>query len=196
MKKNQISRFSCGIRGSARFLLTLLGIIICLSCSREELNEAQVESSDFYASASADAKATTFSEITFRATAEIESCHGENIQFTGIIQNRVSKTIDARGVVHYTRSFITRGMTGTGVNSGKEYDVLGGAEMFAIKDAVLNEDGSLNLTKSIAESDIVIHQGTLVFRSRVDGSKVVARHVIRKVPGQKTVSEWRCGGRG
>lgn len=86
-------------------------------------------------------------------------------------------------------------MTGIGLITGAEYDVLGGAEMFAIKDAVLNANGTLNLGESIAESDIVIHQGTLVFVNREDGSKVVARHIIKKIPGSETtVNEWRCGG--
>ena len=198
MKKIKKGGFFYGIKGSAKFLLTLFGLfVICISCSREDLNETFVqETADLEASSRAESNGTSFEEFTFTATALIEHCHGENILFTGIIQNRVSKTTDARGVVHYTRSFTTRGMTGTGIPSGTKYDVLGGAEMFAIKDAVLNANGSLDLSESIAESDIVIHQGTLVFRSRLDGSKVVARHVIRKTPGSNTiVNEWKCGGK-
>lgn len=199
MKKNRIVDFFYGIKGFTKFLLIPASLfVICFtSCSQEEPEETLVEDSlELHYSQKAASTGTSINTITFTATALIEHCHGENILFTGTIENRVSQSRDARGVVHYTRSFRTKEMTGTGLISGSEYDVLGGAEMFAIQDAVLNPDGSLNLSGSLAESDIVIHQGTLVFRNRSDGDQVVARHVIRKVPGQDvTVNEWRCGGR-
>ena len=61
------------------------------------------------------------------------------------------------------------------------FEVLGGAEMFNWKP---DENGILRVR---------IHEGTLVFAA-LDGSyKVVARHVIRDVPGQtETISEWNC----
>lgn len=199
MEKNRLMDFFYGLKRSTKFLLVPASFfVICFtSCSKEEYGETLVEDSlDLQYSPGAAASGTSINTISFTATALIEYCHGEDIRFTGTIENRVSQSRDARGVVHYTRSFRTKGMTGTGLISGDEYDVLGGAEMFAIQDAVLNPDGSLNLSRSIAESDIVIHQGTLVFRNREDGSQVVARHVIRKVPGKDaTVNEWRCGGK-
>lgn len=200
MKQNKKWRSLFGLEGSAKILLSIAFICVAFltSCSNDELDETVVESSlDLKAASSATTSGTIIEEVTFSATALIAHCHGENIAFTGTIQNRVSKTTDARGVIHYTRSFRTRGMTGTGATSGIEYDVIGGAEMFAVKDAVLNPNGTLNVSGSIAASDIVIHQGTLVFQSREDGSRVVARHVIRKVPGSDTViNEWKCGGSG
>lgn len=201
MKKNRLLEFFYGIKGSIKFflILTVFLLIGITSCSKEELNETLVEESLNLEAAPASRAAssgTTMEEILFSATALIEHCHGEDISFTGTIENRVSKTTDARGVVHYTRSFRAKGMVGTGVTSGTVYDVIGGAEMFAIQDAVLNANGSLNLSRSIAESDIVIHQGTLVFQSRTDGSRVVARHIIRKVPGSDTtINKWICGGK-
>lgn len=199
MKKNRLPESFYGIKGSTKILLFLAVSFTLNSCSKEELNETLVQESLNLEAAPASRAAssgTTIEEIVFSATALIEHCHGENISFTGTIENRVSKTIDGRGVVHYTRSFRAKGMTGTGVITGIEYDIIGGAEMFAIQGAILNPDGTLNLSRSIAESDIVIHQGTLVFQSRTDGSRVVARHIIRKVPGSDTtVNKWICGGK-
>ena len=62
-----------------------------------------------------------------------------------------------------------------------DFHVLGGAEMFNIK---RDESGAL---------EVRIHEGTLVFAA-LDGSyKVVARHIIRIVPGQgQMANEWRC----
>lgn len=198
MKKSQDLDSFYGIKGSKQFLLILFCIffVFVTSCSKDEIEATLIEdSSDLKASFSTEATSTTIEEIVFTAVALIEHCHGENIRFTGTIQNRITKTTDSQGGIHYTRSFRTRGMTGIGLITGAEYDVLGGAEMFAIKDAVLNANGTLNLGESIAESDIVIHQGTLVFVNREDGSKVVARHIIKKIPGSETtVNEWRCGG--
>lgn len=199
MKENNFVEFFSKLGGSNELLLVFacFFIISLTSCSREELNDTvEVNSFNLEAvSTSAASTGTTIGEMEFTAVAQIQYCHGEDIRFTGTIENRVSKTADARGVIHYTRSFRTKGMTGMGLISGDKYDVLGGAEMFAVQDAVLNPDGTLNLAGSLAESDIVIHQGTLVFRNREDGSQVVARHVIRKVPGRETISEWRCGGK-
>lgn len=61
------------------------------------------------------------------------------------------------------------------------FGVLGGAEMFNLKP---DKNGVLQTR---------IHEGTLVFTA-VDGSyKVIARHVIRNVPGQSTgVNTWQC----
>ena len=64
------------------------------------------------------------------------------------------------------------------------YDVLGGAEMFNIK----REGDAPN-----APVTVKIHNGTLVFVSRLDGSKIVARHIIRDLPGTGAVlNTWEC----
>ncbi len=197
MKQNLKMESFYQIQGSWKILMLLIGIFFFFaSCSKEEMNETlNVDSLNL--KSSSDAVTTTITEVQFTATAMIAYCHGENIRFTGTIQNRVTTNTDARGVVHFTRSFYTKNMTGIGLDpdTDNEYEVLGGAEMFAVKDAVLDSNGNLNLSGSIAESDIVIHQGTLVFRNVADGSKVVARHIIRKVPGSSTViNHWKCGG--
>ncbi len=198
MKQNQMMESYYGLKGFPKSLLFLMGIFFaCLiSCNKDDLNETLLEESrNLEISSKAASTKSLKEEFVFTAVALIDYCHGENIRFTGTIENRVTETIDANGVVHYIRSFQTKGMTGTGLTFGTNYDVIGGAEMFAVKDAVLNPNGTLNLPGSLAESDIVIHQGTLVFRNRADGSKVVARHIIRKVPGSSTIiNEWKCGG--
>lgn len=189
---------------STKLLFLLFALLVnigFISCSKEELNlEASQKSAEINTEANLTTKAassgTTIQEIPFSAVALISDCYGENIAFTGMIQNRVSKTTDATGLVHYTRSFSTRGMTGTGTITGTQFDVIGGAEMFAIKNPVFNAQGMLSVPGSLTASEILIHQGTLVFQSRTDGSKVVVRHIIRKVPGQEEwVSKWQCGGK-
>lgn len=174
----------------------IAGAFSCHDGTLEALSEsrlvAQAQLEDSHVTSATSM--TSISEITFTATAAVAYCYGENIRFTGTIQNRITKTTDASGEVHFTRSFSTKDMTAVGVTTNTQFDVLGGAEMFAVKDGVFLPDGSLNVSASLTDSDILIHQGTLVFQSQ-DGSKLVARHVIRKVPGQETpVSKWECQG--
>lgn len=138
---------------------------------------------------------TIITEIPFTATAAIAYCYGENIVVRGIIENKVNTTVDGNGVVHYTRHWTAKGLVGRGAITGTIFDVVGGAEMFSVKDAVLNPNGTLNIPGSLAQSDVFIHEGTFVLVSRTDGSRIVARHIIRKVPGRDTiVNHWVCGG--
>ena len=165
------------------------------SSETQKLANANVGSNSLTSIQSASDNGMTVTEITFTATAMIAYCHGENIRFTGIIENRVKKSVNANGEVHYIRHFTVKGMTGVGLTTGTIYDVVGGAEMFSIKDAVFNADGSLNLSGSLNESNIVIHRGILVFVSRTDASRVVARHDIQKVPGAGILqNRWLCAG--
>ena len=170
------------------------------SCQKEASLAAPTEEEASAALVAAAMKATTnggtaVTEIPFSATAIINDCFGENISFGGIIENHVKITTTPNGSNHYIRHFVAKGMTGTGLESGTIFDVVGGSEMFSIKDAVFNADGSLNLAGSLTESDIVIHRGTLVFVSRTDGTRVVARHDIQKVPGPGLLqNRWLCGG--
>jgi hypothetical protein len=133
----------------------------------------------------------TVNEIPFGpvTTNFVNTC-SENIRFSGMIENRQHVTTTDAGN-HYSRQFVAKGMTGVGVLTGDTYSVVGGSEMFSIKDAVFNANGTLNLTGSLSQSDVVIHQGTLVFESATQ--KIVARHIIRKVPGtDEIVNEWVC----
>lgn len=119
----------------------------------------------------------------------VNNCY-ENIRFEGMIENR-EHVVTTNNGNHYSRQFVARGLTGIGVLSGDTYTVIGGSEMFSVKNVVFNQNGSLNLPLSLSSSDIVIHQGTLVFES--DRRKIVARHVIRKVPGrEETINQWIC----
>ncbi len=133
----------------------------------------------------------TITEIPFGpvTTNFVNTCY-ENIRFGGMIENKVHVSTNDNGN-HYSRQFVAKGMTGIGVITGDVYTVIGGSEMFSIKNAVFNQNGSLNLLLSLSASDILIHQGTLVFES--DSRKIVARHVIRKVPGrEEIINEWIC----
>lgn len=188
-----------------RPVLVALALILSLAACQKDFSDASSEtqqltnanafSNTITPIVSASDNGMTVTEITFTATAMIAYCHGENIRFTGIIENRVKKSVNANGEVHFIRHFTVKGMTGVGLTTGTIYDVVGGAEMFSIKDAVFNADGSLNLSGSLSESDIVIHRGILVFVSRTDGTRIVARHDIQKVPGAGILqNRWLCAG--
>lgn len=201
MKNNHNIRSLFGrIRTINLFFSFAAFAFVFISCSKEEMEVDTMENftEDLIvvdATTRSASSGTVIQEIPFSAVAAIGYCHGENIAFGGMIQNRVSKTTDANEQVHYTRSFTARGMTGTGTVHGTVYDVIGGAEMFAVKNPVFTATGMLDVSGSLAQSDILIHQGTLVFQSRTDGSRVVARHIIRKVPGKNEyVNKWVCAG--
>ena len=186
-------------------VLVALALILSLTACQKDFSDASSETQEL-ANANAFSNSRTpivstsdngmtVTEIIFTATARIAYCYGEDIRFTGIIENRVKKSVNVNGEVHFIRHFTVKGMTGVGLTTGTVYDVVGGAEMFNIKDAVFNANGSLNLSGSLSESDIVIHRGTLVFVSRTDGTRVVARHDIQKVPGAGILqNRWLCAG--
>ena len=177
------------------FYFIMATVVFMTSCQKENLQDSQEN-----IPASELAGKVTVTEITFTATAMIGYCWGENVRFTGIIENHVKTTTTANGN-HYSRHFTVKGMTAIGVDAmgnptGTTYNVIGGAEMFSIKDAVFNPvTGALNLPGSLTESDIVIHRGNLVFENTVTGAKVVARHDIQKIPGQGIKQDrWLCNG--
>ncbi|MBC5994539.1 hypothetical protein [Pontibacter cellulosilyticus] len=178
-----------------RSVLFFATALFFLSSCSDQLDEVQPnESLNAALEQNASDNSMTTTSVTFTATAMIASCHGENIRFTGIIENRVKRSVSASGQDHYFRQFTVRGMVGTGLTTGIIYDVVGGAEMFSIKNPVF-VNGSLSLPASITESDILIHRGTLVFVSKTDGSRVVARHIITKNPGKGVMENtWDCGG--
>lgn len=126
--------------------------------------------------------AATHTENTFFTTAACAADIGFSIRFGGprVVVRHVAGT-------DTTLSFRTQEFQGWRLPESSftqatvDFDVQGGAEMFNIK---RDASGAL---------EVRIHEGTLVFAA-LDGSfKVVARHIIRIVPGQgPTVNEWRC----
>ena len=124
----------------------------------------------------------THTEGTFFATAACAADLGFNIRFGG--SRELVRHISGTDT---TLSFRTQEFQGwqlpetTFDQSTVDYAVLGGAEMFNIK---RESDGTL---------DVRIHEGTLVFSSLTSDQKIVARHVIRTVPGAGTmVNQWTC----
>ena len=183
------------------FFILMLAVTACQKDAIQDSNApASKTGSETTQRLSATNAGSTMTEITFTATAMISYCWGENILFSGIIENHVQTTVTENGN-HYSRHFTTKGMTAIGVDAqgnptGTMYNVIGGAEMFSIKDAVFNPTtGALNLAGSLTESDIVIHRGTLVFENVETGEKVIARHDIQNVPGQGIKqNRWLCNG--
>ena len=123
----------------------------------------------------------THTDDTFFATAACAADIGYNIRVGGprTLVRHVSGNDE-------TFSFGTQAFQGwigapPYTQADVDFEVQGGAEMFNIK---RDESGAFRIR---------IHEGTLVFAA-VDGSfKVVARHVIRLVPGQETaVNTWQC----
>jgi hypothetical protein len=150
--------------------LTLVGMVAC----SETAGPLALEPENALFSS-----APTRTTMNFRAVAGCSNDTGENIAFGGIIENQLHETRDARGKVHRHRIFRARGMTGTGVESGTHYEVIGGAEMFSWQ---FDEAGTQR---------ILIHQGNLVFQA--EDHKVIAHHTIRQVPGQEeTLNFWTC----
>ena len=200
IKKQLLLSFKYCNRTLFNRIIIFLGLAIILTaCQKNLLSKGELSGSSQAVvaniSSASSANATTLIVIPFSATAMIAYCYGENIAFSGTIENRVTTTTDMQGVIHYTRHFTTRGLTGVGSGVAHTvYDVVGGAEMFSVKDAVLNPNGTLNVPGSLSASDIVIHEGTLVFVSRTDGTRVIARHVIRKVPSGILENHWVCAG--
>jgi len=179
----------------SKMAAAFLFICVTSSCSKEIQNDEQQTQVQSAASASNNGTlvhTTTFGPMT---TAFMGNCW-ENIRFGGTIEERVHKHTDGNGNVHYVRSFNAKGMTGTGMTSGMSYVVVGGNEMFSIKNPVMSANPLYPNVIASINSDgttILIHQGTLVFE-RSDGARVVARHIIRKTPGGSFVSHWVCGG--
>jgi hypothetical protein len=134
-------------------------------------------------------------EVTFGpATTNFKNTCLENIRFGGNIEEKIHRSTDAQGNVHYVRSFNAKGMTGTGVTSLMSYSVVGGNEMFSIKKNPVMGAVYPNIGASINNSDVLIHQGTLVF-VRSDGQRVIARHSIVVTPNGTVKNEWTCAGR-
>lgn len=190
-------------------VLILAGGIFGSACQKQALDSAPERPGELQANKPAAATENggmVTSTICFRAIAQISSCNGgEDILFFGEIENHL-KTTQANGQTHTTRHFVVRNLEGRGIRpggtlsamtcnstftgtfTGSEYDVQGGAEMFNIH---FGEGGSA----TPAGSEIFIHRGTLVFVERETGRRVVARHIITKVPGQGLKeNEWDCGG--
>lgn len=122
----------------------------------------------------------------FYAVAQCGADIGFDILFGGerVLLSHVTE--DASGKKHTTLQFRTQEFEGwmtpetNPPTSDPDFDVQGGAEMFAIQ-----TDAAGNVT-------VRIHQGNLVFESLSDDTRVVAHHTIREVPGQGTVSFWSC----
>ncbi len=122
-------------------------------------------------------------EDTFFATAMCAPAIGYNIRFGGprVLVRHVTGTRDT------TFMFRTHAFQGWRLpetvfdGTTVDFSVRGGAEMFNIKRA---EDGTL---------EVRIHEGTLIFQSISGDDMVIARHVIRTVPGQSvTMNQWNC----
>ncbi|MEO5824654.1 MAG: hypothetical protein ABIR59_02100 [Gemmatimonadales bacterium] len=126
--------------------------------------------------------AATRVEGTFFGVASCQADIGYNIRFGGprVLVRHVSGT-------DTTLSFGTQDFIGwrlpetTFDQTTVDFTVLGGAEMFNVK---REPDGTLQVR---------IHEGTLIFRSVTGNYTVIARHVIRIVPGQDDpVNQWSC----
>lgn len=205
--------FAADGSGKTKFLNLVL-IVTCVvlwsACQKEAVDTSRSRM-DGQALASKNAAAAenggmTTSTICFRAIAQISACNvGEDILFFGEIENHTKTTI-SNGRTHVTRHFVVKDLQGrgvlpggtlsamtcnstfTGTFTGSEYDVQGGAEMFNIH---FVEGG----TATPAGSEVFIHRGTLVFVERETGRRVVARHIITRVPGQGVKdNRWDCGG--
>lgn len=195
-------------------LCTLFSITL-FGCQKDLLTDpkAGLEEKTLVTAKSTTNDAVTVTPICFKAIALVAGCKDgvtENIEFTGTIENRVQSTQTGNGNTNYTRHFVVKGLTGRGTmgtaltpNTGavcsrtpiggytnSTYEVIGGAEMFSI-----HYTGT-GAVPTVPNSNVYIHQGTLVFVNTVTKERIVARHTIRNTPGQPVVNMWTCGGGG
>lgn len=124
---------------------------------------------------------------TFSATAMCPASIGR-IAFTGTIEGVDQTTVDENGETHRTRAFRVQGLSGTNLDFGTTYTVLGGAEM-------LTWQTQLGQTPGLGAKSL--HAGTLVFEPVAGGSVVIAHHAIRYIEnadGEPVVeySSWSC----
>lgn len=130
--------------------------------------------------------APTVTSAPFYAVAQCSADIDFDILFGGerVLLSHV--TTDATGKKHTTLQFRTQDFMGWRMpetnppTSGPDFDVQGGAEMFAIQ------------TDAEGNTTVRIHQGNLVFESLSGDTRVVAHHTIREVPGQDPVNFWSC----
>src|SRR5688500_16831706 len=117
--------------------------LLLTSCQKESQERQSDELQEAVSSngSLASNNQVTVTEIPFGpvTTNFVNSC-SENIRFSGMIENRQHVTTTDGGN-HYVRQFVAKGMTGVGVITGDTYSVVGGSEMFSIKDAVFNTSG-------------------------------------------------------
>lgn len=126
----------------------------------------------------------THTEGLFFARAACASDIGFDIYFGGprvLVQHVSPRSITRSFGTQEFRGWLTPVTAANYQQVAPTFEVLGGAEMFNLKP---DENGVLQTR---------VHEGTLVF-SALDGSyRVIARHIIRNVPGQSTgVSTWEC----
>ena len=189
--------------------------ITLIACQKDLSGNSQNKTEqNFKASKATTNDGVLVESICFKAIALVAGCKDgvtENIEFTGTIENRVQSTQTGSGNTNYTRHFVVKGLTGKGTRgstltpataplcsrtaaggyTGTTYEVIGGAEMFSI-----HYTGT-GAVPAVAGSNVYIHQGTLVFENTVTKERIVARHIIRKTPGQDDIiSMWTCGGSG
>jgi hypothetical protein len=179
----------------------VLGLTLVVGSCKKEMAKTGSDDTTIIASKSptnpnGSSNGNTVTEMPFTATILIAYCWGENVRISGTIMNH-QKTVSTPNGNHFTRHWTVKGLTGVGLTSGDPYIVTGGAEMFSVKDAVLNPNGTLNLSASLMESDILIHKGQIMLQNTRTGKKILARHDIQLVPGKGLMhNRWLCGGGG
>ena len=167
-----------------RFALPALlaSIVACGDVSRTAAPIPRAELSPGEPSFASSPVTRTTAPFIARATCTADI--GFDIWFGGMRTLREHASSTSRSQSFITKDFhgwLSAVTTSNYQSVAPFFEVLGGAEMFNWKP---DETGVLRVR---------IHEGTLVFAA-LDGSyKVVARHVIRDVPGQTaTISEWNC----
>ncbi len=182
------------------FLFTSL---LFFSCQKEVSNtkEETADDSALEIGMTHDAGHTVLEQQNFSAIANVTGCIGYNIRFYGLVDYKINKVYDQNGnLAHFTRHWSIKGLEAERVGmTSVKFDVVAGAEMFSIKDPVLNAAGT-GPTPGPAQGTVFIHQGTIVLENRDTHERLVIRHQILKVPGQAGVfrSGWfikgkKCG---
>lgn len=181
----------------------LLGFLLVstFSCQKETSDvkdETATVSELQIGTTSHDGGHSVLEQRDFAAVAVVSpTCLPYNIRFGGKVDYKINKVYKPDGTLsHFTRQWSIKGLTatawlGTDALSNTPYktslgeqiwfDVVAGAEMFSIKDPVLNGPGTGPASGALGT--VFIHQGTIVLENRDTHERIVIRHQILRVPG-------------
>ena len=170
-------------------LTAVVCMMVLMSCEKSVEESSRLQ--DAALNASTTHQVTT---SPFAAVANVASCVGHNIRFSGVVEFKTNTMYAKDGTIsHYTRTWSIKDFTGTSWSTTSPtsgtatvngtvttYTVIAGQEMFNVKDPTTFAPNG-NPTNP-ASTKVFIHQGTLVLMDNATGEKLVVRHEIVKTP--------------
>lgn len=172
---------------STRSIIVCFLFVFFISCQKES-SDTKDEIADVtelqIGTTSHDGGHSLLETQWFSAVADVSDCLGYDIRFYGYVDFKINKVYNPDGTLsHFTRHWSIKGLEAERVGyTSVKFDVVAGAEMFSIKDPVLNETGTGPASGALGT--VFIHQGTIILENRETHERIVIRHQILRVPGQ------------